>query len=54
MCRHTAAAPHPGPYRAGCVSPTTGNVLDMYESVAWAGPDLPAMMQFEEPHGTIR
>ena len=35
MCRHLAAALHPGLYRVGCVSLTTGNVLDMYKSIAW-------------------
>ena len=35
MCRHVAAALHPGRYRLGYVSLTTGNVLDMYKSIAW-------------------
>ena len=35
MCRHVAAALHPGLYRVGYVSLTTGNVLDMYKSIAW-------------------
>ena len=35
MCRHLAAALHPGLYRVSYVSLTTGNVLDMYKSIAW-------------------
>ena len=35
VCRHVAAALHPGLYRVGYVSLTTGNVLDMYKSIAW-------------------
>ena len=35
VCRHAAAALHPGLYRVGYVSLTTGNVLDMYKSIAW-------------------
>ena len=36
VCRHVAAALHPGLYRVGYVSLTTGNVLDMYKS-AYSG-----------------
>ena len=35
MCRHVASALHPGLYRVGYVSLTTGNVLDMYKAIAW-------------------
>ena len=35
VCRHVAAALHPGLYRVGYVSLTTGNVLDMYKAIAW-------------------
>ena len=35
MCRHVTATLHPGLYRACYVSLTTGNVLDMYKSIAW-------------------
>ena len=35
VCRHVAAALHTGLYRVGYVSLTTGNVLDMYKSIAW-------------------
>ena len=35
VCRHIAAALHPGLYRVGYVSLTTGNVLDMYKAIAW-------------------
>ena len=35
VCRHVAAALHPGLYRVGYLSLTTGNVLDMYKSIAW-------------------
>ena len=35
VCRHVATALHPGLYRLCYVSLTTGNVLDMYKSVAW-------------------
>ena len=35
VCRHVASALHPGLYRVGYVSLTTGNVLDMYKAIAW-------------------
>ena len=35
MCRHVTATLHPGLYRVCYVSLTTGNVLDMYKSIAW-------------------
>ena len=35
VCRHLASALHPGLYRVGYVSLTTGNVLDMYKAIAW-------------------
>ena len=35
MCRHVTAALHPGQFRIYYVSLTTGNVLDMYKSIAW-------------------
>ena len=35
VCRHIASALHPGLYRVGYVSLTTGNVLDMYKAIAW-------------------
>ena len=35
VCRHVASALHPGLHRVGYVSLTTGNVLDMYKSIAW-------------------
>ena len=35
VCRHLTAALHPGLYRVGYVSLTTGNVLDMYKAIAW-------------------
>ena len=35
VCRHVAAALHPGLHRVGYVSLTTGNVLDMYIAIAW-------------------
>jgi len=35
VCRHVASALHPGLYRVGYVSLTTGNVLDMYKSIGW-------------------
>ena len=35
VCRHVTAALHCGLYRVGYVSLTTGNVLDMYKSIAW-------------------
>ena len=35
VCRHVAAALHPGLHRVGYVSLTTGNVLDMYKAIAW-------------------
>ena len=34
VCRHLTAALHPGLYRVGYVSLTTGNVLDMYKAIA--------------------
>ena len=34
VCRHLTAALHPGRYRVGYVSLTTGNVLDMYKAIA--------------------
>ena len=35
VCRHVAAALHPGLHRVSYVSLTTGNVLDMYKAIAW-------------------
>ena len=35
VCRHLTAGLHPGLYRVHYVSLTTGNVLDMYKSIAW-------------------
>ena len=35
MCRNVAATLHPGQYRVGYVSLTTGNVLDMYKAIGW-------------------
>ena len=35
VCRHVTANLHPGLYRVYYVSLTTGNVLDMYKSIAW-------------------
>ena len=35
VCRHLTTALHPGLYRVGYVSLTTGNVLDMYKAIAW-------------------
>lgn len=35
VCRHVTAKLHPGRYRVYYVSLTTGNVLDMYKSIAW-------------------
>ena len=35
VCRHVTAALHPGLYRVGYVCLTTGNVLDMDQSIAW-------------------
>ena len=35
VCRYLTAQLHPGLYRVHYVSLTTGNVLDMYKSIAW-------------------
>ena len=35
VCRHVTSSLHPGLYRVYYVSLTTGNVLDMYKSIAW-------------------
>lgn len=35
VCRQVTATLHPGRYRVYYVSLTTGNVLDMYKSIAW-------------------
>ena len=35
VCRHVTANLHPGLHRVYYVSLTTGNVLDMYKSIAW-------------------
>ena len=35
VCRHVTADLHPGLHRVYHVSLTTGNVLDMYKSIAW-------------------
>ncbi|MCY3981981.1 MAG: AAA family ATPase [Alphaproteobacteria bacterium] len=35
ICRHLTARLHPGLYRVHYISLTTGNVLDMYKSIAW-------------------
>ena len=35
VCRHVTANLHPGLYRVLYVSLTTGNVMDMYKSIAW-------------------
>ena len=35
VCRHVTTVLHPGLYRLCYVSLTTGNVLDMYKSIAW-------------------
>ncbi|MYI06853.1 MAG: AAA family ATPase [Gemmatimonadetes bacterium] len=35
VCRHLTAQLHPGLFRVHYVSLTTGNVLDMYKSIAW-------------------
>ena len=35
VCRKLTAALHPGLYRVFYVSLTTGNVMDMYKSIAW-------------------
>jgi len=35
VCRQVAAQLHPGLYRVHYVTLTTGNVLDMYKSIAW-------------------
>ena len=35
VCRKLTASLHPGLYRVYYVSLTTGNVLDMYKSIAW-------------------
>lgn len=35
-CRHVTGALHPGLYRVCYVSLSTGNVMDMYKSIAWA------------------
>ena len=35
VCRHVTSTLHPGQYRIYYVSLTTGNVLDMYKSIAW-------------------
>ena len=35
VCRHVTAGLHPGLHRVYYVSLTTGNVLDMYKSIAW-------------------
>lgn len=35
VCRQVSAALHPGLYRVFYVSLTTGNVMDMYKSIAW-------------------
>ena len=35
MCRHVTSTLHPSQYRIYYVSLTTGNVLDMYKSIAW-------------------
>ena len=40
VCRHVTADLHPGLHRVYYVSLTTGNVLDMYKSIAWE-PGLP-------------
>ena len=36
VCRSVTATLHPGLYRVLYVSLTTGNVMDMYKSIAWA------------------
>ena len=35
VCRHVTANLHPGLHRVFYVSLSTGNVLDMYKSIAW-------------------
>ena len=35
VCRHVTSTLHPSQYRIYYVSLTTGNVLDMYKSIAW-------------------
>lgn len=35
VCRHVTSHLHPGLYRVYYVSLSTGNVLDMYKSIAW-------------------
>ena len=35
VCRHVTATLHPGLFRVFYVSLSTGNVLDMYKSIAW-------------------
>lgn len=35
VCRKVAAALHPGLYRVFYVPLSTGNVMDMYKSIAW-------------------
>lgn len=35
VCRHVTAGLHPGQYRVYYVSLSTGNVLDMYKTIAW-------------------
>ena len=35
VCRHVTSTLHPGRFRVFYVSLSTGNVLDMYKSIAW-------------------
>ena len=35
VCRHVTGALHPGLYRVCYVALSTGNVMDMYKSIAW-------------------
>ena len=50
VCRHVTTVLHPGLYRLCYVSLTTGNVLDMYKSIAWElGPSHRAFARHRLP-----
>ena len=53
VCRHLTAQLHPGLYRVHYVSLTTGNVLDMYKSIAWEF-GLPIERSRSSAHHAIR
>jgi KaiC/GvpD/RAD55 family RecA-like ATPase len=49
VCRQLASTLHPGLYRVFYVTLSTGNVMDMYKSIAWERQDCPPSVTAPRP-----